>query len=57
MAYADAIGLGVVYEGIRRLAVEHGARYWSAAPLIAELAAQKTTFAAWQAVRTGHSAR
>jgi 3-hydroxyacyl-CoA dehydrogenase len=57
MAYADAIGLGVVYEGIRRLAVEHGARYWSAAPLIAELAAQKRTFAAWQAARTGHSAR
>jgi 3-hydroxyacyl-CoA dehydrogenase len=57
MAYADAIGLGTVYEGIRRLAVEHGARYWSAAPLIAELAAQESTFAAWQAARTGHSAR
>jgi 3-hydroxyacyl-CoA dehydrogenase len=57
MAYADAIGLGVVSEGIGRLAVEHGARYWSVAPLIAELAAQKSTFAAWQAARTGHSAR
>jgi 3-hydroxyacyl-CoA dehydrogenase len=57
MAYADAIGLGVVHEGIRRLAVEHGARYWSAAPLIAELAAQKSTFAAWHAARAGHSAR
>jgi 3-hydroxyacyl-CoA dehydrogenase len=57
MAYADAIGLGTVYEGIRRLAAEHGARYWCAAPLIAELAAHKSTFAAWHAARTGHSAR
>ena len=57
MAYADTLGLGAVYDGIRRMAIEHGARYWSAAPLIAELAAQKSTFAAWQAARTGHSAR
>jgi 3-hydroxyacyl-CoA dehydrogenase len=57
MAYADAIGLDVVYEGIRRLAAEHGARYWCAAPLIAELAAHQSTFAAWHAARTGHSAR
>jgi 3-hydroxyacyl-CoA dehydrogenase len=57
MAYADAVGLAAVYDGIRRLAVEHGARYWSAAPLLAELAAQNSTFAAWHAARTGHSSR
>ena len=57
MAYADAIGVGTVFEGIRRLAAEHGARYWSPAPLIAELAAGGSTFAAWQAARSGHSAR
>jgi 3-hydroxyacyl-CoA dehydrogenase len=53
MAYADTVGLAAVYDGIRRLALEHGPRYWSAAPLIAELAAQSSTFAAWQAARTG----
>jgi 3-hydroxyacyl-CoA dehydrogenase len=57
MAYADAIGVGTVCEGIGRLAVEHGARYWSPAPLIAELAARGSTFAAWQAARSGHCAR
>jgi 3-hydroxyacyl-CoA dehydrogenase len=56
MAYADTLGLGAVYDGIRRMALEHGARYWSAAPLIAELAAQKSTFAAWQAARAGRGA-
>ena len=57
MAYADTIGLAAVYDGIRRLAVEHGARYWSAAPLLAQLAAQNTTFAAWHAARTGPSSK
>jgi 3-hydroxyacyl-CoA dehydrogenase len=57
MAYADTIGLAAVYDAIGRLAVEHGACYWSAAPLIAQLAAGKSTFAAWQAARTGHSSR
>jgi 3-hydroxyacyl-CoA dehydrogenase len=57
MAYADTVGLAAVYDGIRRLAVEHGGRYWSAAPLLAQLAAQNSTFAAWQAARTGHSSR
>jgi 3-hydroxyacyl-CoA dehydrogenase len=55
MAYADTVGLAAVYDGIRRLALEHGPRYWSAAPLLAELAAQGSTFAAWQAARAAHS--
>jgi 3-hydroxyacyl-CoA dehydrogenase len=55
MAYADTVGLAAVYDGIKRLALEHGTRYWSAAPLLAELATQNTTFAAWQAARTGRS--
>jgi 3-hydroxyacyl-CoA dehydrogenase len=57
MAYADTVGLAAVYDGIRHLADEHGTRYWSAAPLLAQLAAQNSTFAAWQAARTGHSSR
>jgi 3-hydroxyacyl-CoA dehydrogenase len=57
MAYADTVGLAAVYDGITRLALEHGKRYWSAAPLLAQLAARHSTFAAWQAARTGHSAR
>jgi 3-hydroxyacyl-CoA dehydrogenase len=56
MAYADAVGLGAVYDAIQRFAVEEGTRYWSATPLLAELAAQHSTFAAWQAARTGHAA-
>jgi 3-hydroxyacyl-CoA dehydrogenase len=55
MAYADTLGLATVYDGIRRLALEHGARYWSPAALIAELAAGNSTFAAWQAARSAHS--
>jgi 3-hydroxyacyl-CoA dehydrogenase len=55
MAYADTVGLAAVYDGIRRLALEHGPRYWCAAPLLAELAAQGSTFAAWQAARAAHS--
>jgi len=47
MAYADTVGLAAVYDGIRRLALEHGPRYWCAAPLLAELA--------WQAARAAHS--
>jgi 3-hydroxyacyl-CoA dehydrogenase len=57
MAYADTVGLAAVYDGIGRLALEHGTRYWSAAPLVAQLAAQNSTFGAWQAARAGHSSR
>ena len=51
MAYADSLGLATVYEGIRHFAAKYGARYWSVAPLLAQLAAANSTFAAWQAVR------
>jgi 3-hydroxyacyl-CoA dehydrogenase len=57
MSYADTIGLARVYDGVRRLALGHGTRYWAAAPLLAELAAQRSSFAAWHAARTGHSSR
>jgi 3-hydroxyacyl-CoA dehydrogenase len=56
MAYADTLGIATVYDGIQRLAIEHGARYWSAAALIAQLAASNSTFAAWQAARSAHCA-
>jgi len=56
MAYADTLGLAAVYDGIRRLAVEHGSRYWRAAPLLAQLAARQSTFAAWHAARSAPTA-
>lgn len=54
MAYADSLGLATVYDGIARLAAEHGVRYWRAAPLLARLAGEGRTFAAWQATRAAH---
>jgi 3-hydroxyacyl-CoA dehydrogenase len=54
MAYADTLGLATVYDGIRRFAVAHGPRYWMAAPLLADLAARHSSFAAWHAQRAGH---
>jgi 3-hydroxyacyl-CoA dehydrogenase len=51
MAYADSLGLATVYDGIRELAAKHGARYWSSAPLLTQLACANTTFAAWQSQR------
>ncbi len=55
MAYADSLGLATVYDGIRRFAANYGARYWSGAPLLGELAAANSTFAAWQARRAQHA--
>jgi 3-hydroxyacyl-CoA dehydrogenase len=46
--YADMIGAATVLAGIRRLAEVHGSTYWSAAPLLAEIAATGDTFQAWQ---------
>lgn len=51
MFHADTIGLRAVMEAIERFACEHGERYWKAAPLLARLAAENTSFAAWQAAR------
>jgi 3-hydroxyacyl-CoA dehydrogenase len=55
MAYADTVGLASVYDGIRRLAAEHGSRYWTAAPLLADLGRRHSSFAAWHAERSRSS--
>ena len=51
MFYADTVGLRGVVDAIRALAREHGERYWEPAGLLARLAADGATFAAWQAGR------
>jgi hypothetical protein len=51
MFYADTLGLATVLERLHGLAREHGARYWEPAKLLARLAGEDTTFAAWQAAR------
>jgi 3-hydroxyacyl-CoA dehydrogenase len=51
MFHADAIGLPRVLAQVRRLASEHGARYWTPAPLLVRLAEADSTFGAWQAAR------
>jgi 3-hydroxyacyl-CoA dehydrogenase len=55
MAYADTVGLATVYDGVRRLAAEHGPRYWTAAALLADLGGRRSSFAAWHAERTRRS--
>ena len=51
MFYADTLGLAAVLERLHGLAREHGARYWDPARLLARLAGEGATFAAWQAGR------
>jgi 3-hydroxyacyl-CoA dehydrogenase len=51
MFHADTIGLTTVLESIRNIAKRAGERYWQPAPLIAALAGQQSSFAAWQAAR------
>jgi hypothetical protein len=51
MFLADTMGLKAVLEMIRAIAKRAGERYWSPAPLIAALAKQQSSFAAWQAAR------
>jgi 3-hydroxyacyl-CoA dehydrogenase len=53
MFYADTLGLGAVLKFVRGLAREHGERYWEPAGLLAKLAGEGKTFAAWQAGRAG----
>jgi 3-hydroxyacyl-CoA dehydrogenase len=53
MFYADTLGLAAVLELVRGLAREHGERYWAPAGLLAKLAGQGVTFAAWQSGRAG----
>jgi len=53
MFYADTLGLASVVESIRGLAKMHGERDWKPAGLLAALAAEGSSFAAWQAAREG----
>jgi 3-hydroxyacyl-CoA dehydrogenase len=53
MFHADSLGLAPVLRSIRALSASHGARYWEPAGLLAKLAGEGTTFAAWQAARSG----
>ncbi len=55
MFYADALGLAAVVDSIRGLAKLHGERYWTSAQLLVTLAANGSTFAAWQAARGGEA--
>jgi hypothetical protein len=52
MFHADTIGLKAVLESIQAIAKRTGERYWQPAPLIASLAGQQSSFAAWQAARS-----
>jgi len=51
MFHADVTGLSRVLAQVRRHAAEHGARYWTPAPLLVRLAESDSTFGAWQAAR------
>ncbi len=51
MFHADIVGLDTVVAAMRRYADEQGPTYWTPAPLLASLAEQEGTFAAWQAGR------
>jgi len=53
MFHADTVGPATVLEGIGRFAARHGREYWTAAPLLVEIAARGETFAAWHARRSG----
>ena len=50
MFYADSIGLANVLAEMKRLHALHG-HYWEPAPLLAELAAKKSTFQEWSKSR------
>jgi 3-hydroxyacyl-CoA dehydrogenase len=47
MSYADTLGACVVLEGVQRFERAFGPRYWTAAPLLRELAAAGDTFQSW----------
>jgi 3-hydroxyacyl-CoA dehydrogenase len=47
MHYADSLGLEHVMTVMGRLRREHGARYWTAAPLLERLASDGRRFADW----------
>jgi len=51
MFHADMLGLGAVLAGIERYAREQGARDWTPAPLLADLARQGSSFVKWDRSR------
>ena len=53
LRYADARGLAGVLEDVERFGREFGARYWTPAPLLVELAQLPGGFYDWQARRGG----
>ncbi len=53
MFYADTLGLARVLEGIGRYAREQGERYWTAAPLLRQLASDGRRLAEWGGERRG----
>jgi 3-hydroxyacyl-CoA dehydrogenase len=48
MCYADTLGTAVVLRGVRCFERTLGAKYWTPAPLLVELAASADTFQSWQ---------
>ncbi|MBM5811337.1 MAG: 3-hydroxyacyl-CoA dehydrogenase [Gammaproteobacteria bacterium] len=53
MFHADTVGLASVLAATRRYEREQGPRYWTPAPLLAELGERGSSFARWQAERGG----
>jgi 3-hydroxyacyl-CoA dehydrogenase len=51
MFYADAIGLGTLYEGMLRYRDLFGPMHWEPAPLLAQLVAEGRTLADWSETR------
>lgn len=48
MFYADTLGLPAVLAAIERLSANHGPQYWTAAPLLRQLAVEGRTFDDWR---------
>jgi 3-hydroxyacyl-CoA dehydrogenase len=53
MFFADEVGLSTVLAGIEKYGKRLHAPDWQPAPLLKKLAAEGSTFAAWQAARAG----
>ena len=53
MFYADHIGLDAVLAGLNKYAAQGNAADFEPAPLLAQLAAEGSSFAAWQGARHG----
>ena len=54
MFYADHIGLDAVVAGLKKYAAQVNAADFEPAPLLARLAAEGSSFAAWQGARHGN---